>query len=53
MQMDTYSKQVSMWEAVKQSLILVVAIFVSMTFAVAFSKGIQQMTILVSRSISW
>ena len=41
------------WESVKQSLFLVMAIFLSTIFAVAFSKGVQEATLVLSRSVFW
>lgn len=50
---DNVSDDVSRWEDVTQSLILVMAIFLSTIFAVAFSKGVQEATLVLSRSVFW
>ena len=41
------------WESVKQSLFLVMAIFLSTIFAVAFSKGVQKAVLIVNHSVLW
>lgn len=41
------------WKAMKQSLVLVMAIFLSTTFAVAFSTGMQKVIFFVRQSVYW